>query len=295
MLPMFLFFILSELEYELISYGCSIALCTKLQTRHKTNFAVFIMAARNINSITHIPDVQNSLLGNFNRADYINLRLAGVHYMNLPPQLVQQYLGAACKETFNNQPCNNGPRSMVIMRHCDELSRFRLHPRMGHDVCERCKQNEYQIRLPIIQQNLRSRLTIQCKRCSQMQRRLDPNPPLQGHEACDCNEHINAGWKCGICYRDVMWNRFGVGRLRSDLLLRCHKVTDKRTKRKVIVNKNPRRTREACPTRNCGAVPWTSPAFHRVPGQPISHPQATFMCLNCDGVAVFPVGHPTRP
>lgn len=262
--------------------------------RDTTGFAVFIMAAPNINSITHIEDIQKTLLGNLNRGDYINLRLAGVEYMNLNPRLVQQYVGARCLENVNNQPCNNGPRSRVIMRWCDDRSRL-WHPPSYHDVCEHCKHNAYQLRLPIIRQNLQSRLTIQCKRCSQTQRRLNPNPPLQGHEACDCMEHINAGWKCSNCYLEVMNGRFAAGTFRSNRLLRCHKVTDKRTKRKVLVYKDPRRTREACPTRNCGAVPWTGPAFHRVPGQPISHPQATFMCLNCDGVAVFPVGHPARP
>ncbi|MCJ1264033.1 hypothetical protein MMC22_003904 [Lobaria immixta] len=263
------------------------------------------MARPNINSISHLPPVQDSLLRNLNMGDYINANVAGIERFNIQPQLVRRSLGAGCNERIaqHNQHgvvtgfvnCPNGPQSHVRIQWCDKpLPTFHGGP-MNRNVCEECIVRNGRPRMERIIQNLLLRMAIQCKRCSQRQRRLHPNPGPVGDSACDCLEHINAGWKCRGCYDDVMHIRTNAGDARSRILLRCHKVTDKRTKRKKIVYGDPTRVREACPTPNCAAVPWTIPAFHRGVIQPISHREATFMCLNCNGVIVYPVGYPFRP
>lgn len=236
--------------------------------------------------------------------DYINANVAGIQNLNIQPQLVRRFLGAGCDERIAQQDrhgiitfvnCSIGPRSHARIQWCDKpLPTWHGGP-MNHNVCEFCKEDERAARTDRIFQNLALRMAIQCKRCSQAQRRLHPNPDPMGDFTCECVEHINAGWKCKRCYDDVMHTRIGVGELRSWRLLRSHKVTDKRTKRKKIVYGDPTRVREACPTPNCAATPWTVPPFQRDSRDPVSHPEATFMCLNCDRVNVYPIGSDLRP
>lgn len=239
-----------------------------------------------------------------NRLDHGQARLAGVENLDLDPQLLQRYLGARCDETVTQfdqhgnvtlVQCPNGPLSLVRIQWCDKAPPTWHGGPWNHNVCLVCKDRDSIPRRQLIRLNQRLRLTMQCKRCSQTQRRLHPPGP-QGYKACDCEQHINAGWKCMQCYNEVLATQFSRGESSSWRLFRVHKVTDKHTKRKKIVFKDhPLRKREACPTPGCAAVPWTIPAFHWVPGQPQSHPNATFMCLNCQGVIVHPVGHATRP
>lgn len=279
-------------------------MCTKLETRYRTQFAVSIMARPNIHVITSIPELQELILGNLNVRDFINANNAGIGNLNIQPQLVRQYLGARCNESvpFTNpqgnlaeRPCTNGPLAPVKMQWCDQpLPTWHGGP-MNHNVCDPCRGRDFTPRKNAVLQNLVQRFSIQCKRCSQTQRRLHPDPGPEFYQTCDCMDHIMDGYKCRRCYEAVMDTRFAVGEWRSGRLLRCHKVTDKRTKRKKIVYKDPPRVREACATPNCAGTPWTIPAFKRVPGQSISHPKATFMCLNCHGVSVFPIGQLGRP
>lgn len=242
--------------------------------------------------------MQVPFLSTLTRDDLKNARSAGIRLPAITPGLERELLGAHCDELrppdpqagFNNwHPCPVGPLDLVPIRLCDQP------PPTGHgakNVCANCHRDAKLIRTPLLQRNLRWRLTIQCKRCSQRQRRLHP----AGHQACDCEAHVEAGWKCKRCYEDVFHRRRAGGAWRSDYFLHCHKVTDRRskTKRKKLVHGGAPRTREACPTQGCGGTPWTLPAFHRVDQGPVSHPQATFMCLNCEGVMVYPVGHPER-
>ncbi|MCJ1266582.1 hypothetical protein MMC22_006467 [Lobaria immixta] len=266
------------------------------------------MAAPNIHNLTAIGPLQEAILGNLNIRDFINANTAGIVNLNLQPVVVRRYLRARCDEStevtdqqgnLTRHPCTNGPLQPVTMRWCDKpLPTWHGGP-MNHNVCLRCLHNAFFPREIVIRNNLEQRCSIQCKRCSQTQRRLHPDPgphPYQTpYQTCDCMEHIQAGWKCKRCFDDVMDTRFAVGEWRSGRLLRCHKVTDKRTKRKKIVYKDPPRVREACATPNCGAAPWTIPGFRRAPGQKISHPEATYMCLNCNGIWIFPVGQYNRP
>lgn len=257
------------------------------------------MAGRNINDLTSQYTIQVPLLSNLNRQDLNNARSAGIRLPDLTPHLERTNLGAHCDELvphLNPQtglntwtPCPIGPLDLVPMRLCDKP------PPTGHgakNVCSNCHRDAKLDRTPLLRENLRRRLTIQCKRCSQRERRLHP----AAYQACDCEAHVEAGWKCRRCYEDVIHLRRAGGAWRSEYFLHCHKVTDRRskTKRKKLVHGGPPRTREACPTQGCGGTPWTLPAFHRVTPEPVSHPRATFMCLNCEGVMVYPVGDPTR-
>lgn len=268
----------------------------KPETRYTTDFAVFIMAHPNIITITSVPDVQNALLGHLNARDVTNARLAGIEGLHVQPTVRRRYLGARCDEILQNAICHNGPESRVRIQWCDQPRPTAHHP-MGHNVCLDCRRSSAIDRSPLITTNLDRRHTVQCKKCSKKQRRLHPPPGPNGYEACDCREHINAGWKCDNCHDEVMALRTAPGFIRSDYLLRSHKVTDKRskTKRKKIVQKDyPLRSREACATPNCCETPWMTPGFRRTPYRPISHPEATLMCLNCDGVLVYPVGSELR-
>lgn len=255
-----------------------------------------------VNYLTAHYPIQTPLLANLNRLDVNNLRLAGVPLPGITPRLQQVNLGAHCDEklrTVHPQtgdiryivPCPIGPLDLVPIRLCDKPFPT-PHGRGGRNVCANCHLDALTHRTPITLGNLRWRLTIQCKRCSQRERNRHPT----GNSACDCEARVNAGWKCRECYNDVHLPIRARGSWRSDRLLHCHKVIDRRskTKRKILVFEGAVRSREACPTPGCGATPWTIPGFNRLPPHPVSHPRATFMCLNCDGVTVYPVGYPGR-
>ena len=260
------------------------------------------MAAQKIHEITAIPPLQELIMRNLNIRDFINATNAGIVNLNIQQHLVRQYIGAGCNESarYTNQqghlawrPCTNGPLRPVQMRWCDKpLPTWHGGP-MNHNVCYPCYDDAFYGREVAIKQNLEQRRSIQCKRCSLRQRRLHPG--LGTYQTCDCLEHIQAGWKCRRCFDDIKDTRFAVGDWRSDRLLRCHKVTDKRTKRKKIVYKDPPRVREACATPNCGGAPWTVPGFQRSRWRPTSHPKATFMCLNCNGIWIYQEMAPNRP
>ena len=248
------------------------------------------MAHPNLHQILSIPAVQNSLLQNLNRRDWLHCLASSIDNLQVSAPVLNRYLGARC----NEPNCHRGPHINIEMRYCD-MPLPNGHGLLYHNVCWVCEGNTGRTaRRNGLPQDLKLRTTIQCKRCSQRQRRLHPTGDFQ---ACDCIEHMDFGWKCNACSDDLRARRLQIGDRRYVQLLTCHKQTVKRSKvnKKEIKYGGRERERPACATPRCGGTAWTVPAFHRRPNAPVSDPKATFVCLCCEGVIVKPVGSIGRP
>ena len=246
----------------------------------------FIMPPPTIHGILSIPSVQNSVLANLNRRDWRDAIAAGIGNMRVSGRVLRKYLGARCHEPN----CHRGPHTNEKVKYCD-MPLPNGHGLLCHNVCWLCN-NALQYHLDYLPGRLKPRTTIQCKRCSQRQRSFHPTPYF---EACDCVQHVHSGWKCRACSDDLAARRLQIGDRRYAQLLKCHKRTVKRSKvnKKKVTYGGRERERPACAT--CGGTAWTVPAFHRRPNELVSDPKATFTCLCCEGVMIYPVGDKGRP
>lgn len=247
------------------------------------------MAHSAINAFTSISPIQRSLLSNMNRRDYQNMRLGGIP-IQVSEENQRENLGARC----NERPpvgliCSSDAHSHVRIKLCDGLPPSDNLPPTNHgshNVCELCRTRAYDQRMQHLRRNLSKRTVGHCKKHSmQLRRRHDRQPLVEGHQGCDCQEHVNAGWRCQDCYQALMDQRTNKGDYLSQVLMHRRKRTLKkgaRTGRKQVYRGAPR-ARHACPEKGCTNQPWLVAACRREESRPAA--DATFMCLNCENLS----------
>ena len=224
-------------------------------------------------------------------ADYLRTNL-GAHCND------RRYIhGAALPQ--QNQPCTNGPMSMVRMEPCKHANPTGIPP--GHaaphapfpigifNVCDPCNQSHrFKARIEV-RARIPARWAILCKSHSLSLRRRDLIYPVRG---CSCARDINAGHKCSGCRLHTEVSTYAVGDARKDVLQRTHisyKEKGRKGRKSLVVRPDVprnRRTRPACPEPGCGKKPWIRHPKHPQQGQREpdiwKHANAGLMCLCCN-------------
>lgn len=191
------------------------------------------------------------------------------------PSLSSPATSLRCDEPKQTGPCGNDSKNSIDVRRCTRYA-LTVH-RQNYNVCSHCHTRAEIDRTAQLNRNRQVRWVPHCKSHSEGIRRRDPtNLP-----ACTCMVDINDGWACEDCSNLKYQACVGRGNHLMTILGRTHRVRNKKTgqwERKS----GAIRKRAPCPfnlgRNRCAKVPfyefgWKHP-----------HPNATYQCLNCEGI-----------